>query len=360
MKNIIFIISDITSGGGMQRVTINMANYLSNLNQYKIQIISLSMGDGKVKYFIDNKVDAIYLPIPKFKLRTKSIKAMIELRKVIPRDFEGIVIVDDVGYTIPVYAALYKNKNIKFICWTHMHSHHGRKFGFAWSGRRLAVSKFDSIIALTKEDKGYLSEIDKKNKVIQIYNPIDSGIKKERYSAESKKIISCGRLLKIKGFDYLIETARLVFAKHPDWTWDIYGDGEDYNNLKESINKYGLQNNVFLKGYHNNILSLYKEYSMYVFTSREEGCPMAMIEAMASGLPMISFDFKCGPKDLITEGVNGFIVKNYNINEMANKINYLIENQNKRIDFSNKSDINLNELKLNYVIKQWQKLLDNL
>lgn len=360
MENIVFVISDITSGGGMQRVTINIANYLVNLNKYKVQIISLTPGDKEIKYFVDDRVNIEYLPIENFSLRKHWVRASREIKKIITRDFKGTIIVDDVGYTIPVYAALHSNKNIKFICWTHMHYYHGKIFGFAWTGRRLAVSKFNKVIVLTKEDYEYYKKIDKKGNIVQIYNPIDSNIEINEYKKSSKKIISCGRLNKIKGFDYLIETAKIVFEKHSDWTWDIYGDGEEFDNLSKTIKEYGLEKNIFLKGYKKNILSLYKNYSMYVFTSREEGCPMAMIEAQASGLPMISFNFKCGPSDLIEEGVNGYIINDYNVKEMANKINYLIENPKERCDFSKNSKIRLKELETDFVINKWNTLLDNL
>lgn len=360
MKNIIFIISDITSGGGMQRVTINIANYLSNLNKYNVKIISLAKGDGKIKYYVDDKVKVECLSIEKFKLRRDFFKAGKKLKEIVPKNFEGTVIVDDVGYTITTYLALNKHKNIKLVCWTHMHYYHGRSFGFAGVGRRLAMCKFDKIILLTKEDYDNYAKLDKRDIRVQIYNPIDKDIENSNYSSVSKKIISCGRLNRIKGFDYLIEAAKIVLKKHPDWTWDIYGEGPEFNNLNMKIKEYKLENNLFLKGYSKDILSLYKEYSMYVFTSRDEGCPMAMIEAQASGLPMISFDFRCGPKDLISDGVNGFIIKDYDINEIANKINYMIENKDKRVSFSNNSKVNLKELELDYVLNKWQDLLDNL
>ena len=114
---------------------------------------------------------------------------------------------------------------------------------------------------------------------------------------------------------------------------------------------------VNLKGYRSDILNIYKDYSFDVFTSRGEGCPMAMIEALSAGLPMVSFDFKCGPKDLISNNKNGFIIESWNIDDMAACILKLINNKELRCQFAQNADINLKELEISYVLDQWHKIL---
>lgn len=359
MKKVIFIIPSVFTNGGMERVTIQIANELSKLEKYKIGILSLSNSRDNPKYRIDSSVSVNSLPFDKFSLRKNWLHAANELKKQFSDNFEGIVVVDDVGYTIPVYHALKSNKKIKLICWSHMNYSNGRVGGFAWFGKRLAVSKFDKLIVLTKEDKSYYRGLNKRNNIVQIYNPMNEGITKSSYNKESKKIISCGRLEKIKGFDILIDVAKKVFSKYPDWSWDIYGNGPEEKKLKEMIISSGLQDHVILKGFVNNILDIYKDYAIYVFTSRREGCPMAMIEAQQSGLPMVSFDFKCGPRDLITENINGYIIKNYNTELMAERISQLISDEELRQKFSDNSLNNYDELKMDYVLKKWQTLFDN-
>ena len=174
---------------------------------------------------------------------------------------------------------------------------------------------------------------------------------------EAKKIISCGYLVPQKGFDILIEVAKKVFQQINDWQWDIYGDGPDRDVLQSKIEGYGLNNKVNLKGYRSDILNIYKDYSFDVFTSRGEGCPMAMIEALSAGLPMVSFDFKCGPKDLISNNKNGFIIENWNIDDMAACILKLINSKELRCQFAQNADINLKELEISYVLDRWYKIL---
>lgn len=359
MKKIVFIIPNVFTNGGMERVTIQIANELSELKKYQIEILSLVHSKETPQYKVHNSITVNCLPFEEFSLRKNWLHAIKEIKKFFSVDFKGIVVVDDVGYTIPVYHALKCNKKIKLICWSHMNYSNGRVGGFAWFGKRLATKKFDKLIVLTKEDENYYKGINKRNNIIQIYNPMNENIKKSVYNKESKKIISCGRLEKIKGFDLLISVATKIFYKWPDWQWDIYGNGPEEKNLQRMILDANLQDHVHLKGFANNILDLYKEYGIYVFTSRREGCPMAMIEAQTAGLPMVSFDFKCGPRDLIAENINGFIIKDYNIDLMAEKICQLISDKELRQSFSDNSLQNYDELRMNYVLNKWQMLFDN-
>ena len=109
------------------------------------------------------------------------------------------------------------------------------------------------------------------------------------------------------------------------------------------IKKKGLQNNVFLKGYESKINRLYKEYALFVLTSRNEGMGMVLVEALKAGLPVISFDIKCGPSDVIVDGVNGYLIEPFNIEKMSEKINMLIKNVVKREEFSANAESTLEE-----------------
>lgn len=358
MKKIIFIVPGLFNFGGIARVTIQIANMLAEVNNYKVTLLSLyNENNGKLFFEVSSKVNIVVLPIKNFYLRRDFLKAAFYLKKIYPDSFEGTFVVDDVGHAIPAWIGLRHCKKAKFICWSHMNFFNGSKYGFSGIGKRLAIKKFDYLIALTKEDQGYYKKILHAQNVVQIYNPQNSEIVKQDYAQDSKKIISCGRLHQIKGFDLLVDVARYVFGKVDDWEWDIYGDGPEKDNLQQEIDKYGLTERVHLKGFSENILSLYKEYSFCVFTSRGEGCPMAMIEALSAGLPMLSFDFKCGPRDLITDNVNGYIIRNWDIGKMADRVLKLICDRELRIKLSQHAGVNLRELELPYVLSKWEEIL---
>lgn len=356
-KEIIFIIDDIYNGGGIARVNLYLIGYLLATEQYDISLVSLCKPQEKSFYDIPENCRLINLPLSSFHIRKDTWKAAHKLHQLFSSDFKGTFVINDVGHSIPAWLGLRHCRNAKFISWSHTNFFNGSKYGFSGFGKRLAVKKFDYLVALTKEDQIYYKRILNAKNVIQIYNPKNTSIVKSDYQSSSKKIISCGRLDKIKGFDLLIEVARKVFSVINDWQWDIYGDGPEKERLQAKIKEYNLTGKVNLMGYRSDILSIYKDYSFDVFTSRGEGCPMALIEAQSAGLPIVSFEFKCGPKDLITNNKNGFIIENWDIEKMASSILRLIKNKELRCSFAKNADINLKELEPSYVIEKWISIL---
>lgn len=356
-RKIVYIIDNIYSEGGIARVTLLVAGELIKTGKYDVSIVSISHPREKPYYKVPDDCKIINLLFENFNIRKDFIKAEKELRKMFLQDFAGTFVIDDVGHSIPAWIGLRHCKKARFISWSHTNFFNGSKYGFSGIGKRLAVKRFDCLVALTKEDLGYYEKILDAKNVVQIYNPKDPFIQRQGYKKTSKKIITCGRLSQEKGFDLLLKVAKKVFEEVDDWKWDIYGDGPEHTKLRQKIEEYKLSGKVNLMGYHKDILNLYKEYAFYVFTSRGEGCPMAMIEALSIGIPMVSFDFKCGPKDLIVDGVNGYIIKNWDVDEMADKILKLIMDQDLRCKFAEYADMNLSELEMSYVLDKWESIL---
>lgn len=177
------------------------------------------------------------------------------------------------------------------------------------------VRKFDRFVVLTEEDAQMWGEIPGLKVIPNAANFIA-----ERYSdCSAKRVVAVGRLDYQKSFDRLIEAWRIVQQNkaYADWHLDIFGQGEWKEMLQARINSYGLQDSMKLNAPTKQIGKEYTESSMLVMSSNYEGFPMVMIEAMACGLPAVSFDFQCGPKDIIRHGVNGLLVKNGDIPGLA-------------------------------------------
>lgn len=217
------------------------------------------------------------------------------------------------------------------------------------------IDKYDRFLVLTNEDR----EKWKDDRVMVINNPL-SFESKEISKLKNKKIISVGRLEEVKGFDILIDIWKKVVEKHNDWILEIYGEGSLRNELQNKIDNLKLTNNLFLKGICNDIQNKYLDSSLYIMTSRYEGFGMVLIEAMACGLPLISFNCPCGPSEIIKNKENGFLINMGNIDEMVEKINLLIENEELRKKIGKK----LKELSYNYsedkIMNQWKELLEDL
>ena len=126
------------------------------------------------------------------------------------------------------------------------------------------------------------------------------------------------------------------------------------------ISFYNISNNICLCGVTSDIKLKYIESSIYAASSRYEGFPLSILEAISCGLPIVSFDCEYGPRELIDDGENGFLVEQNNINELANKICYLIEIKNKRIEFGRNSLEKSKKFNIDLIMKKWIELFKNI
>lgn len=175
------------------------------------------------------------------------------------------------------------------------------------------VRKFDLFVVLTQEDKQMWGEMPN----IRVIPNAANFIAQKYSDCSEKRVIAVGRLDYQKSFDRLILVWEKVHEKMQDWRLDIFGQGEWKDMLQGMIDERGLQDVVRINAPTKNIGKEYSESSMLVMSSHYEGFPMVMIEAMACGLPAVSFDFKCGPKDIIKDGENGVIVPDGDIDALA-------------------------------------------
>ena len=225
-----------------------------------------------------------------------------------------------------------------------------------WMGQLITeLKKLKRFIVLSEEDKEKWPEL--KNLSV-IYNPL-SFYPEQVSDCTNKKVIAAGRYMPQKGFDLLIDCWKIVSERHPDWTLSIYGDGMR-NELQSQIDKLGLQHTCFLEHSVSNITDKYIESSIFVLSSRYEGFGMVIIEAMACGVPPVAFACPCGPKDIIRDGEDGFLVENGNIGQLAEKICYLIEQEDERKRMGKAARTNVQRFKMENIGRQWDKLFDDL
>ena len=358
MKKICFTIPENSYQNGIVRVVVPLAIFLSNTNMYDISILSLS-DTNMDKLPLKKNIKYIQLKVNKKSNRISRIYNMTKcLLKLFSCYVPDVVVVSGTEYVLPISMAI-NSQNTRLIAWEHRNFFAGPKYRLEWIGKRYALKRWDNIVCITKRDAyQYTSFAYAKNKIRQIYNLSGIEIKRYEYNYKAKKIISCGYLSHIKGFDMLINVAKNVFEKHDDWSWDIYGEGDERINLEHLIKQYGLSGNVFLKGYQENIKDLYNDYAFFVLTSRAEGMGMVIVEALRAGLPVVSFDILCGPSDVIKDGENGFLIKPFNLNDMSDKINCLIENLQLRKRFSLHSEKYLKDFSKDIILEKWIMLLN--
>lgn len=177
------------------------------------------------------------------------------------------------------------------------------------------VRRFDKFVVLTHEDRNYWGRLPN----IEVIPNAAKNMSGHFSDVSAYRVIAVGRLDYQKGFDRLIQAWSLVQAdgRFADWQLDIFGQGEWKDMLQQMIYEEGLQANAHINPPTKDIASEYVRSSLLVMSSHYEGFPMVMIEAMACGLPVVSFDYKCGPRDIIRHGENGLLVKDGDIRGLA-------------------------------------------
>jgi len=176
----------------------------------------------------------------------------------------------------------------------------------------------------------------------------------------SRIVVAAGRLTNQKGFDRLIPAFQQVAAAHPDWSLRIYGSGPHRAKLQRAILDRGLYNNVRLMGRANSMGEEFAKASIYVMSSRFEGFPMVLLEAMSKGLAVVSFDCPRGPADLITAGEDGLLVPNGDIDGLAQGLLQLVDDEDRRRRLGAAAVRTAAHYDAEAVGRQWDDLLSDL
>lgn len=356
-KNIWFYSGDVTNSGGTEKVAITIANELNKMDEFNVSFVSLVEKDPEPFFHVDES-------IPRHTIYDHVVRGITHLPGIIRRtrklvkkyDVDVLIDIDGIleMYTIAATARL----KTKVISWEHYNFYQHPIVPYRKYTRKIAARWAATIITLTDEDKCYYEgNLKCKCPVKRIYNPVIWPKTEAEYDIESKTIISAGRLTYQKGFDILVDVAVLFIKNYPDWKWLILGTGEDEKMLKEKIKEKGLGNQVILKGEVDNMKDYYSHASMYVMTSRFEGLPMTLLETKPYKLPLVSFNCKTGPSELIEDGVNGFLVKEGDNQGLADAIETLMNDKALRKQFSDNAQNGVERFELEPIVKEWVNVL---
>ena len=173
---------------------------------------------------------------------------------------------------------------------------------------------------------------------------------------DEKRCIAAGRLESQKNFKDLITAWKTVDARHPDWKLSVYGDGSQKESLQDQIDSMGLKGKVTLKGRTNDVRKELLGSSCLVMSSRFEGFPMILLEALATGLPIVSYDCPKGPSEIVTIGANGYLAKVGDTGTLAQGICSVIANEELRKRFGAESKRRSENFSLEKTMEKWDAL----
>jgi len=226
---------------------------------------------------------------------------------------------------------------------------------FRWHMDR-QVNRLDALVVLTSQD-----EHDWGDKIPIYVIPNSFPFYPDKPSlCENKQAIIVGRYNSAKGYNYLIDAWKIVYQKHPDWIINIFGSGEYEDRVRKQIQDHGLQDVVIMNNPIDHIMEEYLKSSIYVMSSVFEGFAMVLLEAMSCGLPCVSFDCPYGPRNVITDGEDGFLVEYLNSHALADNICKLIENEELRKRMGRQGRHNVLRFSRETIMPQWEKLFKSL
>ncbi len=218
------------------------------------------------------------------------------------------------------------------------------------------LKQLDKFVVLTEEDCKNWVEL---NNIDVIPDPLTFSSSSCSPLTE-KRVIAVGRYVYQKGFDLLLRSWSIVEKDCPDWMLTIIGQGDrlPYETLIDELRIDRAR--CKLLGPKDRIQNEYMTSSLLVMSSRFEGFGMVLIEAMACGLPVISFDCPCGPKDIVQDKVDGILVESGNVEKLAEAIIMLIQHPEKRKEMANKAIKNVQRFKIDQIAGKWKSLFDSL
>lgn len=284
----------------------------------------------------------------------KRIKNFIKANKI-----DIIVACGDLFFLPTVIAA--RQAKIKSVCWEHTNPKVTTDYKFQKYCRKFSIKRSSCNVVITSKALEFYETV-KRDKTWLIYNPVDDALFKSEtnYQPTTKKIVSVGRLCYAKNYELAIEIAQQVLSKYKDWSWEICGDGPDFQKLQDKIASTTVADRIILRGNVPDMYDRYGYYSFIVMTSRFEGFPMVLLEAAAKALPMVSFDIETGPSEIIDNGHNGYLIEKDNLRQMVDKISNLIENEEDRENFSRQAYITSKKFTASEMIKHWERLFEEL
>lgn len=341
----------IARSGGTERMACWLANQLA---QKGYQVSLLSYWDhGHPYYLVDEAVSVQYLLNPKKegKLFRTKLYPYFKMKKWLQKEKVDVLVEVDTIFSKSM-SSLLKRLNIVEIGWEHFHYH------YQTSQKQRLKKNQSYVVTLTQRDRQqYINEggFDEE-KVVCIPNPAMFNPSNE-YHHDAHCVLYVGRFTKQKNLFDLLQAWSTI---ETDWTLQLVGDGEDKETIQAFIKEKELTN-VSILPTQKDVTSFYKKASLFVLSSIYEGLPMVLVEAASFGLPCVSYDCPTGPAEIIQDGQTGFLVEVGQIEQLAERIKYLMDHPTLAQQFSTNAKAYIQtHFAQDVIVKQWVELLERI
>lgn len=371
---IVYCTDTICYPGGIQNVTISKANALSEIEGNEVWIVVTDNKKESIAY-VNPKVHIIDLDVNYYeddwKGRLYVLKSILVKRRLHQKKLSAFLntimpdIVVSTGTSEKDFLPSIKvDSHPSFIREIHFEKHYRKRAAVGFVSKLMAVAgdlydyhykikQYHKIAILTQEDKDCNWNNDER--LVVMPNPITS-VHSYQSDCKNKIVIAAGRLVHQKNFSSLIRIWHLVAERHPDWHLQIWGSGELEAMLSSLIKDYNLQQQVTLMGYTKQLLKEMANASIFAMSSEFEGFGLVLVEAMSVNLPVVSYQCPAGPKDIITDGQDGFLIPKGDEVLFADRLCWLIEHDEERRQMGQMAYLKSQNYTIDKIISRWMQL----
>ena len=359
-KRIVFVISSLSSGGA-ERVISIIANYFA-YKKYQVAIVTFY---HKTHDWYPLNKDVVRIVTgytrgqKKLDIIRNYFKKILRLRKIFIELNPDVIISFLTEVNIITLLAAFR-LGTKVIISERVDPTLHKTILPIWKWlRRLTYPRADYLVVQTKRVCDYYSEWPGL-KIAIVPNPVLSPekIRDVRMILKKPFIVAMGRLTFQKGFDLLIESFSKLAKKYPKWNLVVIGEGEKRRELEQLISHFGLNSRISLIGKVKNPQTILRQADIFVLSSLFEGFPNALLEAMACGLPVISFNCPSGPAEIIRYNYDGILVPPENINVLSLAMDKLISDKLLRQKLGENAKQVTKRFSVEKIMEQWERLFD--
>lgn len=379
---ILYIINKMTNLAGIERILTCKMNYLSDTTNYQVFLTTYEQNGKALSFPLNPKI--IYQPMnaPMPQRENQSfiswLASYFRARKIFRQDikvllkefqpdilictnysFQVLDIILNISQKLKIKTVLESHTKSETVSMAYKFQYHQQLYKLIriWDENILKSLKYcQCVVTLTKRDIPFWQQNAKRIEVIPNMLTITP---KYVTNYNAKRVISAGRYMTEKGFDRLLSAWHLLPESYNDWSLYIFGN-EDRTPYQHIVDSYRLSDKVHLMPATNNIADEFSMSSLYVMTSRYEGFGLVLAEAMSCGLPCIAFDCPYGPREIITNGDDGILVKDGDIEELATQMQLLMSNADLRKTMGEKAIKNIGRYNPERIMDQWDNLLNSI
>jgi glycosyltransferase involved in cell wall biosynthesis len=367
---LVFLIHSLANGGA-ERVTANLANHWAGKG-WDVTIVTVDR-QGLDYYVLDPAVKRVALDLAgdsagPLSALAGNLRRVLAVRRVLKRIRPDIAVAMMTQSNVLLALASLGLGGMRTVGSERTHPPQ-MPVGRMWEGlRRYWYGKLSAVVALTSETRSWLGAHTASTRIDVIPNPVPWPFPsqapvvpvEQHTTAGRRTVLAVGRLSEEKGFHTLIDTFVRLAPEHPDWDLVILGKGGEQARLQAQIDAAGLGARIRLLGQAGNVGDWYRAADLYVMCSRFEGFPNTLAEAMAHGLPAVSFDCDTGPRDIIRHDVDGLLVCSGDAAALRHALARLMGDAGLRAEFAGRAVQARTRFSPETTVTKWERLFDEL